>query len=129
MPKILIVEDDQFLSKMYAKKFEVTGFEVETAFDGEEGVSKAETVNPDIIIMDVMMPKLNGIEALDKIKANPKTKDIPVLILTNLSGTEDAQTAVKKGAVDFLVKSDFTPVQVVEKINAILKKQIQVKAA
>lgn len=120
MPKILIVEDDQFLSKMYVKKFEIEGFTVETAYDGEAGIEKAESFMPDIVVMDVMMPKLNGIEALERMKTNPKIKDIPVLILTNLSGTEDAKTAVQKGAIDFLVKSDFTPAQVVEKIKVIL---------
>lgn len=129
MPKILIVEDDQFISKMYTKKFQLAGYEVEVEYDGESGITKMESFLPDVVIMDVMMPKLNGIEALEKMKTNAKIKHIPVLILTNLSGTEDAQTAVQKGAVEYLVKSDFTPAQIVEKINSIIGNSSAAKAA
>ena len=119
--KILIVEDDSFLSKMYKKKFEVGGFEVEVAEDGVVGLEKMKSFSPDLVLMDIMMPKLNGLEALEKAKADPEISEIPVLVLTNLSAATDAQTAVKKGAVGFLVKSDVTPAQVVAKSKAILK--------
>lgn len=121
MPKILIVEDDPFLLKMYNKKFQVEGFQVETAEDGVIGLEKMKTFAPDLVIMDVMMPKLNGLEAVEKAKTDPATSKIPILILTNLSASTDAQAAVAKGAVGFLVKSDITPAQVIAKVKTILK--------
>jgi DNA-binding response OmpR family regulator len=120
MAKILLIEDDAFLQKMYRKKFTVVGYQVDVASDGEEGLAKVKTVQPDVVVMDVMMPKLNGLEALQRMKADDTTKNIPVLILTNLSGTEDAETAVKRGAAGYLVKSDLTPDEVVDKVKAIL---------
>ena len=120
MAKVLIVEDDQFLSRMYKKKFEVAGFEVEVAGDGEEGLSKMRTTRPDIVLMDIMMPKLNGIDAIVQAKSDLQIKNIPVLVLSNLSNTDDAQSAVKNGAMGYLVKSDFTPSQVVEKVKGII---------
>lgn len=121
MAKILIVEDDPFLSKMYKKKFEVGGFQVEISEDGLSALEKMKSFSPDLVLMDIMMPKLNGIEAMEKAKADPALSKIPVLVLTNLSTTADAQTAVKKGAAGFLVKSDVTPAQVVAKSKSILK--------
>ncbi len=120
MTKVLLVEDDQFLLKMYQKKFEVEGFEVTVAQDGEEGIEKAKSSIPDIIMMDIMMPKLGGIEALAILKSDPNLKNVPVIILTNLSSTGDADEAIKKGAVDYLVKSDYTPTQVVDKAKKVL---------
>lgn len=121
MPKILIVEDDPFLLKMYAKKLQIEGYEVETAKDGEEGLSKLKSFMPDLALMDLMLPKINGLEAIEKAKADTQTKNIPILVLSNLSATTDTETAVKKGAVGYLIKSDFTPSQVISKIKEILK--------
>ncbi len=121
MPKILIIEDDPFLLKMYMKKLQVEGFEVEIARDGEEGLAKLKSFMPDLALMDVMLPKLNGLEAIDRAKADPQTKDIPILVFSNLSSPTDTDIAVKKGAVGFLVKSDFTPSQVVSKIKEYIK--------
>lgn len=120
MAKILIVEDDPFLLKMYSKKLQIEGFEVEIAKDGEEGLIKLKSFKPDLVLMDVMLPKLNGIEAIEMAKADPTTKNIPILVLSNLSSTVDSETAVKKGAVGYLIKSDFTPSQVIEKIKEYL---------
>lgn len=120
MAKVLIVEDDQFLLRMYKKKFEVAGFEVEVAGDGEEGLLRMRTTKPNIVLMDIMMPKLNGLDAIVQAKADNLIKNIPILVLTNLSNTDDAQSAVKNGALGYLVKSDFTPSQVVDKVKEIL---------
>lgn len=120
MVKVLIVEDDQFLSRMYKKKFEIAGFEVEVAMDGEDGLSKMRTTKPGIVLMDIMMPKLNGLDAIVQAKADSLIKNIPILVLTNLSNTDDAQIAVKNGALGYLVKSDFTPSQIVEKVKDII---------
>ncbi len=121
MAKILIVEDDPFLLKMYSKKFQVEGFDVQTAVDGQAGLAKIKSFMPDLVLMDIMMPKLNGIQVIEKAKADPVIKDIPILVLTNLSSTEDAGTAVKTGAVDYMIKSDFIPSQVIDKVKQLLK--------
>lgn len=121
MAKILIVEDDPFLLKMYVKKLQVEGFEVEIAKDGEEGLSKIKSFKPDLVLMDVMLPKLNGLEAIERAKADPEIKNIPILVLSNLSSSADTEAAVKKGAVGFLIKSDYTPSQVVGKVKEYLK--------
>lgn len=121
MPKVLIVEDDSILLKIYRKKFELEGFQVETALDGEVGLQKVTSGMPDIVLMDIMLPRINGIEAMAKAKADPQTSKIPFLILTNLSTSDDAEEAMRKGAVGFLVKSSVTPAQVVSKVKEILK--------
>lgn len=121
MSKILIVEDDGFLSKMYAKKFQIAGFEVEVAHDGVEGFAKAKSFKPDLILMDILMPKQNGIETLDKLKADSELKSIPVIMATNLSTTDDAETAKKKGAVRYVVKSEVTPAEMVDIAKPYLK--------
>lgn len=121
MSKILIVEDDAFLSKMYAKKFQIAGFEVDVAHDGVEGLAKAKSFAPDLILMDILMPKQNGIETLDKLKADSATKGIPVVMATNLSTTDDADTAIKKGAVKYVVKSEVTPADMVKIVSTLLK--------
>lgn len=121
MNRILIVEDDPFLLKMYVKKLRVEGYEVETATDGEAGLLKLKSFLPDLVLMDVMLPKLSGLEAIDKAKADSATKDIPILVLSNLSASTDTEAALKKGAVGYLIKSDYTPSQVVEKVKEYLK--------
>ncbi len=120
MAKVLIVEDDQFLSKMYGKKFQLAGYQVEIAMDGQDGLSKMRLTKPDIVLMDIMMPKLNGLDAIIQAKSDALIKNIPILVLTNLTNTDDASMAVKNGAVGYLIKSDFTPTQVVDKVKGYL---------
>lgn len=121
MAKILIVEDDPFLRKMYVKKLQIEGFDVDIATDGAEGLAKLKSFAPDLALLDVMLPKLNGLEVIDRAKADPQTKNIPILVFSNLSSAADEETAKKKGAVGFIVKSDVTPAQVVEKVKQYLK--------
>lgn len=121
MAKILLVEDDPFLLKMYSKKFEVEGFEIQTAADGEAGLAKIKSFLPDLVLLDIMMPKKNGMEVVEEAKANPVIKNIPIIILTNLSSTTDSELAVQKGAAAYFVKSDYTPGQVVDKVKKMLK--------
>src|SRR5476651_1169797 len=85
MPKILIVEDDPLMSRMYQKIFTFEGYDVEMAGDGQEGLDKAREVKPTLMLLDVMMPKMNGLQVLEKLKADPETKGIPVIMLTNLA--------------------------------------------
>jgi two-component system alkaline phosphatase synthesis response regulator PhoP len=121
---ILLVEDDQILVKMYQRKFEKEGFKVLSAFDGEEGLNtlKSAQPKPSIILLDVMLPKINGFAVLEKVKKEANFKDIPVILLTNLGGAqEDREKGKNLGAVDYLVKSDLTPNQVVEKVKEYIK--------
>jgi CheY-like chemotaxis protein len=120
MAKVLIIEDDPLMSRMYQKIFNFEKYEVEMAGDGEEGLAKAATVNPTIILCDVMMPKMNGLDVLDKLKADDKTKQIPVVMLTNLAGQQDAETALAKGAVKYIIKSEHDPKEVTNMVKEII---------
>jgi CheY-like chemotaxis protein len=118
--KILIIEDDPLMRRLYQKIFTFEKYEVDTAEDGEEGLEKVRTFKPTLILLDVMMPKMNGLQVLDKLKADPDTKKIPVIMLTNLAGQSDAETAIAKGAVKYIVKSEFEPKQVANMVKEIL---------
>lgn len=118
--KILLIEDDITLVKMYQKKFETDGFEVDVAFDGLEGLKKATEGKPAMVLLDIMLPKLDGLALFKKMRSTPSTFNTPVILLTNF-GQEDAVfECFKLGAVDYLVKSDVTPQQVVQKIESFL---------
>ncbi len=118
--KVLIVDDDAFLSGIYATKLELDGFEVATARDGEEGLKAAMREKPDLILLDVLMPKLDGFEVLKRLKADPETKPIPVIMLTNLGQKEDIEKGLQDGAVDYLIKAHFVPAEAVDKIKKVL---------
>lgn len=120
--KILIVEDDTLLSRMYEKAFKFEKYEVHVARNGKEGVSAAKKLKPDFILLDIMMPEMNGLEALDKLKADKDTKNIPVVMLTNLSGDEDVESALSKGALKFIVKSEHDPKEVVDMVKELIGK-------
>jgi two-component system, sensor histidine kinase and response regulator len=118
--KVLIVDDDAFLSGIYATKLELEGFGVVTARDGEEGLKAAFKERPDLILCDVLMPKLDGFEVLKRLKADPQTKDIPVIMLTNLGQKEDVEKGLEEGATDYLIKAHFVPAEAVAKIKKVL---------
>lgn len=120
MKKVLIVEDDPPYRRIYSKKFEVAGFSVDSAVNGEEGLAKMHSFQPDIVFTDLMMPKMDGFQLLDAAKADVQIKDIPIVVLTNLSTSDDAQKVVGKGAEDLLVKSNTEPHLIVEKAKEIL---------
>lgn len=120
MAKILIVEDDPLMSRMYQKIFTFEGYEVEMAADGQEGLDKTRIGKPTLILLDIMMPKMNGLQVLEKLKADVQTKAIPVVMLTNLAGQQDAETALAKGAVKYIVKSEYEPKQVANMVKEIL---------
>src|SRR4051812_34607670 len=120
MVKVLIVEDDPLMSRMYQKIFTFDGYQVEIANDGAEGLQKARTVAPTLILLDVMMPKMNGLQVLEQLKADPNTKAIPVVMLTNLAGQQDAETALAKGAVKYIIKSEHEPKDVTNMVKEIL---------
>lgn len=122
MAKIFIIEDDPLMIRMYEKTFKLSGYEVEMAFDGEEALSKlrAAKAKPTLILLDVMMPKMNGFDVLARLKQDANLKDIPVAMLTNLAGESDAEKAIGMGVVLYMVKSQYDPKQVVDKIKEIL---------
>ncbi len=119
--KILLIEDDPFLLSMYSTKFGLENFSVISADDGEKGWQMADEVRPDIILLDILMPKMNGFEVLEKLKANKKTKNIPVILLTNLNQKDEIERGMTLGADDYLIKAHFMPSEVVEKIKKVLK--------
>lgn len=118
--KILIVEDDPLMMKLYSKVFDIEGYEVVGAADGEEGLLQVHKELPTLILLDVMMPKMNGLQLLEKLKADPATKNIPVIMLTNLTGQVDAETVITMGAIKYIVKSEYEPKQVVNMVKEIL---------
>ena len=120
--KILLVEDDTFLLGMYATKFELEDFKVIMAEDGEKAVRAAAKELPDIILLDIILPKLSGFEVLKQIKAQAATAKIPVILLTNLSQRDEIEQGLKMGAEDYLIKAHFMPSEVVEKIKKVLNK-------
>ena len=119
MAKILLVEDEELLRKMYRKKLELA-FEVETAADGEEGLAKAREFKPDLILLDIVMPKLNGIEVLKKIKADPVINWIPVVMLTNLATGAAIQECLEAGSQGYIIKSDSTPSKLLQDVKKFL---------
>lgn len=124
MAKILIIEDDPLMVRMYERVFRLNKYDVEMAFDGKDALDKIKSseTNPDIVLLDIMMPKMSGFDVLKNIKDDPKTKDIPVIILSNLAGKEDAEKGLKMGAVSYLVKSEHEPKDVVTIVKEYLDK-------
>ena len=123
---ILLVEDDTFLAGMYKTKFEMEDFKVLVAEDGLRGFQLAKENKPDVILLDILLPKMDGFEVLDKIRASSDTKDIPVIMLTNLGQKEDVKKGLERGANGYLIKAHFMPSEVVEKIKGILSGKTEV---
>lgn len=115
-----MVEDDPFLQSMYMTKFELEGFEVYSANDGELGAALALEKIPDIILLDILMPKMDGFEVLQHLKADKKTSNIPVIMLTNLNQKEEVEKCLVLGADDYLIKAHFMPTEVVARIIKLL---------
>ena len=121
MTKIAIIEDDPTINQMYRMKFEANGFDVQLASDGERGVALAEAFRPDIILLDMQMPNMNGHEALKRIRAADWGKDVPVIILTNMGEEESPKELRDLGIESYIVKADLTPSQVVDRVKETLK--------
>lgn len=118
--KVFLVEDDLFLSDMYRTKFELAGFEMPHAEDGENAVRLIKEAKPDIVLLDIVLPKMSGFDVLKKLKGDADTKDIPVVMLTNLSQKDDVDKGFALGASDYIIKAHFTPADVVSKIEIVL---------
>jgi len=122
MIRVLVAEDDKFLIKAYSSKLKKEGFEAILAVDGEEAISQAMAKSPEIILLDLVMPKKDGFEVLSELKQSDKTRNIPVVVLSNLGQEEDIDRCKALGADDYLVKSSISINDVVEKIREILAK-------
>lgn len=120
MTKIAIIEDDAVISQMYRMKFEADGFDVQLADNGKRGVALVENFLPDLILMDLQMPEMNGAEALDAIRKEEWGKDIPVIILTNLGQEESPKEIRNLGIHSYIVKAELTPRQVVQRVKEAL---------
>ncbi|OGZ18397.1 MAG: hypothetical protein A2Z68_02575 [Candidatus Nealsonbacteria bacterium RBG_13_38_11] len=119
--KILIVEDDKFLRDLISQKLLKEGFDIVQAVDGEEGVKKIKEETPDLVLLDLILPGIDGFEVLTQMKSDQSLQPIPVIILSNLGQKEDIEKGMKLGATDFLIKAHFTPGEIIDKIKGILK--------
>lgn len=120
--KILIIEDDETLSNLYLTRFKLEGFDVEVATDGESGLEKVIQWKPNLLLLDLRIPKINGMDVLARLKARQDTKDIPVIVLTAIADENIKQKCLDLGANDFLTKAYSLPKEILDKINSYLKK-------
>lgn len=119
--KILIVEDDKFLRELISQKLLKEEYEISEAVDGEKGLKMTKDEKPDLILLDLILPGLDGFEVLAKIKEDPATAEIPVIILSNLGQKDDIERGLKLGAIDYLIKAHFTPGEIIEKVKNVLR--------
>ena len=117
---VLIVDDDEFLLEMYALKFKEEGFTVEIAETGKDALTKIESVKPDVVLLDVVLPEMDGFAVLQKMRPEKKSGLPIIVLLTNLSQKDDTERGMRLGADDYVVKAHFTPSEVVEKVRKLL---------
>jgi len=120
MKKILFIEDESALQRTFEEALKDEGFEMISALDGETGLKMAKEKNPDLILLDLILPKIEGMEVLKKLKEDEKTKDIPVIVLTHLEELEKVEKAMELGAKAYLVKGEYSLDEVVERIKKVL---------
>lgn len=123
MARILIIEDDEILVEMYEAKFKMEGFEVHRALNGKEGLEILKKEKPDLILLDILMPEMNGFEFLKNIKKEPNYHSVPVILLTNLGDPDidkDREMAYALGVRDYLIKSRHTPDEVVKRAKEVM---------
>jgi len=118
---IIFVEDEPALQKVLGATLEQSGYEVKSAFDGQSGLALIKQFKPAMVLLDLILPKKDGFEVLQEIKNDPETKDIPVIVLTNLESSHDVEKAIKLGATTYLVKANYELHEVVEKIKELVK--------
>jgi len=118
---ILIIEDDEFFKELITKKLFSGGFRILDAGDGQKGIEEAKQSKPDLILLDLLLPSMDGFEVLSALKSDSETASIPVVILSNLSSKEDIEKGLKLGAADFLIKSQFASGEIITKIEKLLK--------
>ena len=118
--KVLVADDDTLIRKLLGDLLSFYGYDVDCVSNGKEAIALIETGSYDVLITDYMMPEMNGLEVLDKLKLDPEAKKIPVVVLTNLAGGQDAEIALSKGAVKYIVKSEYEPKQIANMIKEVL---------
>ena len=118
--KILLIEDDPKLIEMYKLRFKQKGYYLISAEDGKTGITYSYDSAPDLILLDILLPKMNGFDVLRRLKEDKKTMHIPVIMLTNLGHKQDKERAIELGAKDYLIKALFTPDQIIKKVEATL---------
>lgn len=121
MSKILIIEDDYFLSSLLTEKFIKLGFDTEAAVDGEEGLNKILKNKYDLILLDMILPKMDGFNVLEEVKNNQSLKDLPIIVASNLYDKNDIDKALALGARDYIIKAYNSPENIVDKIRIFLK--------
>ncbi len=119
-PHILLIDDDGFLASIYADRLCAEGFEVSLATNGEDGFKAAVKDHPDAIVLDLLMPRMDGFETLERLKTEPSTKDIPVLVLTNVGEREDVARCLKLGAAGYLIKAHTLPHEAVNRLRELI---------
>lgn len=117
---ILVVEDDKFLRELMTQKLTREGFQISQAVDGEEGIKKIKEEKPGLVLLDLILPGIDGFEVLSRVKGDPDISNTPVIILSNLGQREDIERGMKMGAADYLIKAHFTPGEIIEKIKNII---------
>jgi DNA-binding response OmpR family regulator len=115
--KILIIEDDPMIQKVYHDKLAIEGYDVDVASNGEEGINMALDGKPDLVLLDLVLPKINGFVVLSELRKNPKTQRTPIIILSNRGGEDEIEKGLKLGADDYIVKVFATPIHVIERIQ------------
>ena len=120
--RVLVVEDEEILLTALKEELSSGGYDVEGAVDGEDGLEKAKSFKPGLILLDLVMPKMDGMEMLQKLKADSSLRDIPVVILTNLSDYERISETLSLGAMDYLVKANYKLEDLLEKVKTVLSR-------
>ena len=119
--KILIIEDDKFLRKVICLKLTQEGYEISEAIDGEEGIKSLKEKKPDLVLLDLILPGIDGFEVLARKRKDPEISEIPVIILSNLGQKDEIERGFNLGAIDYLIKAHFTPREIIDKITSLLK--------
>jgi DNA-binding response OmpR family regulator len=120
--KVLIIEDDRFLRELMVRKLKTENFEVIEAEDGAEGLKKIKEEKPDLVLLDLILPEMDGFEVLEQKRKDEEIKNIPVIILSNLGQKEEIDRGLQLGAKDYLIKAQFSPSEIIEKVKLFLKK-------
>ena len=118
---ILIIEDDKFLRELIVQKLIKEGYKISEAVDGEDGIKKIKEEKPDLVLLDLILPGIDGFEILSRMKEDPSLAQIIVIILSNLGQKDDVERGLKLGAVDYLIKAHFTPGEIIDKVKNALK--------
>ena len=122
MAKILIIEDDQFLSELITKKLDEEGFKVVLALDGEKGWDMVQKEKPDLILLDLLLPGIDGFEVMERMKKDQTLSKIPIIVISNYGQESKIQRAMSLGAKDYLVKANFTTGEIADKVRSVLGK-------